>query len=186
VQLVLIRHAAVQAEADRPASQWALSASGVVAARGLADLPAVGGVAVFASSPERKAVATAVAAARGRPVVEVPGLAELDRSAVGWLGSQDEYVELVRAIFAQPLARVRGCEPAAVAVRRFSGAVDDLRGQHPATRLAVVSHGLVLALYIAELRGQAQASLAEWQRIALPDVAVVDSERAMVVQDFGG
>jgi broad specificity phosphatase PhoE len=135
----------------------------------------------FATSPEPKAVATAVAAARGRSVLEAPGLAELDRSAVGWVARALDYVELVQAIFEQPAASVRGCEPAAAAVQRFSDAVASLRGEH----LAVVSHGLILTLYMAQLRGQTHAAVADWQRIALPDVAVVDLERGIVIQDFG-
>src|SRR6202521_714773 len=95
MRLVLIRHAPVEIEPEVPTERWSLSTAGVRAASALRRSLALGSVSVFASSPEPKAAATAVAIANGRPIVEMAGLKELDRSAAGWLRTQAEYVSLV-------------------------------------------------------------------------------------------
>jgi hypothetical protein len=48
---------------------------------------------------------------------------------------------------------------------------------------AILSHGLILNLYLARLTGEDPAAL--WQSIALPDLAIVDPERRAVVRPFG-
>src|SRR3979409_2246534 len=78
MRLVLIRHAPVETEPEIPTEQWPLSTAGVRAASALRRSSALGSVSVFASSPEPKASATAVAIANGRPIVEMTGLKELD------------------------------------------------------------------------------------------------------------
>ena len=161
--MVLIRHAAAAALADHAA---------------LADVTRI------AHSPELKARQTAEAVARTRPLVQVRGLAELDRSSAGFL-SGPEYVNLVSGIFAEPEHSIRGCEPAQHAQQRFISALASVRAQFPLDTLAIVAHGLVLALYLAHLRRLPTADVAAWQRIGLPDVAVVSPDDGVVMSDFG-
>ncbi|HEY3060075.1 MAG TPA: histidine phosphatase family protein [Chloroflexota bacterium] len=184
MELVLIRHAAVSITPEVPPSEWPLAEAGAEAASALAQLPAVRRVTLFAHSPAVKARATAQALAQHRPLLEIPGLAELDRSAAGWVGDQQAYVALVHEIFAHPERSIRGCEPASAAQARISSAISALVHDHPEQRIAVVSHGIVLSLYLAHLRGTAQADVEEWQRIALPDVAVVDLIERTVVSPW--
>ena len=138
----------------------------------------------FAHSPEPKARATALACHGDSPLIEVPGLAELDRTAAGYR-SPVAYVDLVPQIFGEPHQSVQGCEPATSAQLRFVHAVSQVRQQFPRDMLAVVSHGIVLTLYIAHIRHQTIADVADWRRMGQPDIAIVDPDRAQVVADFG-
>jgi broad specificity phosphatase PhoE len=184
--LVLIRHARVRPEPGKPHRLWGLTEEGRRAAATLALDEAVRDVTLFASSAEPKAVETAAAVATGRPVVEIEDLGELDRSAAGWLASEQERMELVRAIFENPTTSVRGCESAADALARFTRGVDTLVAEHPEGGLAVVTHGTVLALYMAHLRGEPTASIESWRGIGLPDLALVDHRAGAVIRNFAG
>jgi len=185
MRLVLIRHAPVEIEPEIPTERWPLSTTGVRAASALRGSSALGSVSVFASSPEPKASATAVAIANGRPIVEMTGLKELDRSAAGWLRTQAEYISLVGEILQQPHHSVHGCEPAAQGQLRFVKAVEELLAKFGDAEVAVVSHGIVLSLYMAYIRRLPTSDLTIWERISLPDLAVVDPLHWKVLVDFG-
>jgi len=171
VKVVLIRHAAVTVEPNVPSSGWQLTPAGLRAASRLGKVDVIRAATVIATSPEPKATGVAAAIANGRRVREVADLSELDRSRAGWLASEAEYAQLVRQIFEQPLDSIRGCESASHAQARFVAAIDALREQHPSAVLGVVSHGLVLSLYVAYIRGLPAPDLADWQRLGMPDLA---------------
>jgi broad specificity phosphatase PhoE len=185
MRLVLIRHAPVEIQPEVPAEQWVLSAAGARAATALCGCLALQSVAVIASSPEPKATATAVAIANGKPIVEMDDLTELDRSAAGWLRTRAEYICLVGEILQQPQRSVRGCEPAAHAQQRFVKAVEELHVQFDGVEVAVVSHGIVLSLYMAYIRHLPTSDLTIWKSIGLPDLAIVDPLQRKVLVDFG-
>jgi broad specificity phosphatase PhoE len=84
-RLVLIRHADVRIAPDTPVDQWGLSPEGERAAAALSHHPIVDSVQLVFSSPEPKALATARALARGRPIVPIAALEELVRSGAGFL-----------------------------------------------------------------------------------------------------
>lgn len=105
--------------------------------------------------------------------------------AVGRQTRPHEDVEILTACFEAPERSVNGWEPAHQAQRRFASAMDELMAQagrgHP---IAVISHGLVLSLFLAHLEGKSVPALAEWRAIPMPGWAVVDVHRRLVVQPF--
>jgi len=183
-RLVLVRHAAVRVQSAVATSRWELSDDGRLAAAELRRNSALAKVGLIVTSPEPKATATAIALADGRPVLERDDLRELDRSAAGWLCTELEYVALVAEILASPARSARGCEPAAAAQQRLVRVVGDLLASST-DDVAVVSHGIVLSLYLAHVRGKASVDLEAWRRMRMPDLAVVDADRAEVLVDFG-
>ena len=128
--LILVRHAQVAVDPTIPSQEWRLSAEGEAATAVLATDPALAGVAVVASSLEHKAMHTAQALAAGRPIVPVPGLRELDRSALGWVGKGADYEAAVAEILRRPDESIHGCEPATAARMRVIDAIDDLVAAH--------------------------------------------------------
>jgi broad specificity phosphatase PhoE len=185
MQVVLIRHARTASTPATPARLWGLSEEGQRAARALADDEILRSVSLFAASHEPKAIQTAAAMANGRPILEIADLGELDRSAAGWIQTQAERLDLVRAILDNPDVSIQGCETAAGAQGRFVRALNELTEANQEGGLAVVSHGTVLSLYMAYLRGLPKADFQEWYRIRLPDLAVVDPNARTVMRDFG-
>jgi hypothetical protein len=52
--------------------------------------------------------------------------------------------------------------------------------------VVVVSHGLVLSLYVASLTGEDVPDLTAWDAIPLPAVALVDADAGRLVRGFAG
>jgi broad specificity phosphatase PhoE len=185
-KLVLIRHAQVTVNPRVPVDQWRLSEEGIKAAAALRRDLAVVEVQLFYTSPEPKAVATAAAISDRQPLIQVPDLKELDRTAAGWLSTETEYVAMVAEIFRHPDESIRGCEPAALAQQRIVRAIDTLVAAQPGCTRAIISHGIVLALYLCHVKRIMMPDPAIWRRIGFPDLALVDPVRRAVIVDFHG
>jgi broad specificity phosphatase PhoE len=182
--LYLVRHAEVLLRGDRPMPEWQLSPTGEQQARDLSRSRAWGDLTLIASSPEAKAVATArpTAQAAGLELQIDPDLHEVARGTTP-LVSANEYRALVAAHFASPHESVSGWETGDAARARVIRCIDRLVDEADGS-LCVVSHGLVLSHYLADLRGLPWPNLAEWRAIPLPGIAVVDLETRELVQPF--
>ena len=182
--LYLVRHAEVLLRGDQPMASWQLSPAGEQQARDLSRSPAWRDVTLIASSPEAKAVATAQPTARatGLELQIDPGLHEVERGDTP-LVSRDEYHALVAAHFASPRESVSGWETGEAARERVVTCINRLVDAADGS-LCVVSHGLVLGHYLADLRGLPAPDLREWSAIPLPGIAVVDLEKRELVQPF--
>ena len=171
---VLICHAEVTIDPDTTSHIWSLSTDGAAKASDLARHPALTDVDLVATSPEPKALATAKAVAVDRPIVVAEELCEINRHAAGWVARAEEYADMVRSILERPTESIRGCKTAADVGRRISRAIDDLLSANPGCSLAVVSHGIVLTLYLSALLGLPTPDPAIWRSIAMPDLTAVE------------
>jgi broad specificity phosphatase PhoE len=171
-RLLLIRHAAPEIDPDQPASAWRLSEEGGRECAPLADEVATYGPTRMLASAEPKATetATAIAARLGLPVLTDPDLGEHDRLGVPYLGP-DAWDRALARLFAEPDQLVLGRETADAARDRFARAVERAVRLHPSDNLAVVTHGTVLALFVAQHNGL--DAMAFWRRLALPALVVL-------------
>ncbi len=182
--IFLVRHAQVQLDLSVPAEHWQLNSAGQALAQRLAALPMFANLHTVWTSPEPKAQATARPLAdrhQARFLIH-PDLAELQRGPTNIPGHA-AYEATVRQAFEQPELSVGGWERAADAQRRISGCVMALAAATPEA-CAVVSHGLVLALLLAQLRRQPHVNVAEWRAMPLPAVAVVERTTWQLVAPF--
>jgi broad specificity phosphatase PhoE len=164
--LILVRHSVPEIRRDKPAAEWRLSLDGVGRARAFArQIEPAGATHVFTSS-EPKAIETARALAdEWRLVVEeVPGLHEHERPQAQML-SRDAFEQKVRELFARPGDLVFGAETGDAARRRFTAAVMRLVARTTGD-VVVVSHGTVMALFVAEVTGV--EPFAFWKRQEMP------------------
>jgi 2,3-bisphosphoglycerate-dependent phosphoglycerate mutase len=158
-----VRHAAPEIDPARSPARWRLSGAGRAAAAALRETVRVDAVV---SSPEPKALETA--AALDAPLEVDLRLREQDRAGVPFFASRDDFVAAVEAGFARPGDVVLGVESFDAARARFAAAVEAARDGHPGERVALVSHGTVIALYLARLTGGDAVQL--WRGLAMPDV----------------
>lgn len=182
MQLYLVRHAGVTARPGQPAPGWHLSTEGRAAAEALADEPYWAGLPALHSSPEAKAVGTAqrIAARHGLPIRIEQDLREVENRV--WVNQG--YREQARRYLEGDA--VHGWEPREVALGRVRACIDGIVARHREQAIAVVSHGLVLTLYLADLLGLGGAASYElWARIRFPDIAVVDPEARRLEREFG-
>ena len=168
--LVLVRHTAVTLVEGLAPSEWPASPAGVAEAERLASAPVFSALAAIASSPERKALATAEPIARrlGLEVVVEPDLREVGRPP-GPIVSAEEIGRRVRAYLDE--GRLDGWEPATAARERVDACIARLRRTADGP-LAVVSHGLLLTLLRRDTAGL-------WESMPLPAVAIGPSSQAV-------
>jgi broad specificity phosphatase PhoE len=77
-------------------------------------------------------------------------------------------------------------EPLLTALARITSCIEQIAARHAGLEVGVVSHGLVLTLYLAALLGLDGAGAFDlWSRIGFPDVAVVDAEARRLERTFG-
>ena len=183
VRLCLVRHASVDVRPEQPGPQWHLSAQGRAEAEALAADPFWQDLRVLFTSPEPKAVGTAqrIAAPHGLPIGIAPDLREVEGRA--WTGP-DAYQEQVQRYLRGEA--IDSWEPKDRAQRRVRACIDGILADDSSSRVAVVSHGLILTLYLADLlKLEGAAAYELWSAIRFPDVAVVDPAAGAVVQRFG-
>jgi broad specificity phosphatase PhoE len=165
-KLILIRHSLSEIEPDVPAAKWLLSEEGVARARTFAARVDPGTARCVFTSTEPKAAHTArlLGAPWHLPVEETAGLHEHERPEPRML-PRDQFEDLVRAVFTRPSEVVFGSESADAALERFGSAV--MRAIDQTARDAViVSHGTVIALFVAKHTGTDPFEF--WKRQQMP------------------
>jgi broad specificity phosphatase PhoE len=170
--LILIKHAQPLVEPDVPSDQWRLSPRGVELCGPLAERLRALEPSVIISSREPKAVETAAAAAQRLklPHEQANGLHEHDRSNVPHMRSA-EFISMVELFFRKPDELVLGRETANQALARFSSAVDSVLNEHLQDNVAIVSHGTVIALFVAQHSERSGFEL--WRKLGLPSFVVL-------------
>jgi broad specificity phosphatase PhoE len=170
--LILVRHSAPEIVPEVSARDWHLSAVGRARCVPLAAALAPYQPRAIITSVEPKAVETGQITAErlGVPQAAMDGLHEHDRRNVGLLDPATFQVR-VAAFFAQPDTLVLGHETAAQAGDRFTRAIDAVLAAYPDDTVAVVAHGAVLSLYLAQVAGIDPYPF--WQRLGLPAFMVL-------------
>ena len=165
-RVILIRHSVPDIKRDVPAADWHLSAEGTTRARALAGRLHPSGATKVFTSAEPKAVETARALADewGLAIEAVPGLQEHERPLAQLL-SRDEFEQKIRELFTRPSDLVFGAETADQARRRFTMALMRLVTRVTGD-LVVVTHGTVMALFVAEATGVEPFGF--WKRQEMP------------------
>ena len=170
-RLVLVKHSLPDIEPDKPASAWRLGEVGRRRAEALAAGLGDFSPEVIWSSREPKAVETAdqVAGALGVPVRVAGGLEEHHRDNVPFLPEQD-FEEMVKRILCNPGQLVFGTETADQARDRMAAAIEGVIKADQADGI-VVTHGTVIALYVASVADVRPVRL--WKRLGLPSFLVL-------------
>jgi len=168
----LVKHSLPEIEPETPANQWRLSSEGRRRCQALAGMLAPYEPGVILSSREPKAVETAriVADRLGLETRSAAGLHEHERNTAPFISPQ-AFESIVARFFAQSDQLVFGEESAAQAQARFAAAVDALRQQHSGGNLALVAHGTVITLFVAQANHI--EPFAFWKRLGLPSFVVL-------------
>ncbi len=172
MNLILIRHAAVNIVPDQASKDWALSEAGRRSCQALIREIAPYAPEIMLTSVEAKAQETGQIVAQGLHIPRKiwPDIHEHDRSGVGFMTNPTVFHAVIADFFANPDDLVFGQETAKQAHERFQCAVHNALAQHPDQTIALATHGTVMTLFIAHLRGQAPFDL--WSRLKMPAYAV--------------
>ncbi|MFP4343187.1 MAG: histidine phosphatase family protein [Anaerolineales bacterium] len=171
--LILVRHSIPEIRADLPAAEWQLSEAGRQRCLTLAEELRALDPAFMVTSREPKALETGRLVARELhlPVEEHADLHEHDRRDVPLMPSREAFEVLVTRLFREPDLLVFGRETAVEARERFTAAVQAVMEQHREGNVAIVSHGTVITLYVAEATGLDPVPF--WRSLGLPALVVL-------------
>lgn len=177
-----MKHSVSEVRSDLPAAEWVLSPQGRERARALARRLAPHDPSWIGSSIEPKAQQTAVIVSEviGKPLQVVEGIHEQERRSLELAPSQEAFEQEVAELFARPDELVFGDETANQALARCRAAVDGVVGAHPDEDIALVSHGRVIALYVAYYTGV--EPFAFWKRLGLPSFVVLSLPEREVIE----
>jgi probable phosphoglycerate mutase len=171
--LILVRHSLPEIDPGRPAAGWPLSEEGRRRSRVLARRLAGYDLAAIVASQEPKATETGriVAETLSLPFETAPDLHEHERQHEPFFASQEAFRARVVRLLEQPEAPIFGQETGDEAGRRFAAALKAVLAAHARGNLAVVTHGTVLALFLARAAGIDAVAL--WRRLGLPAFVVL-------------
>ena len=128
------------------------------------------GIVISSLEPKADETGELVAGQLALPFEAIEGLHEHDRSNVPHMPSR-EFISLMELFFRRPAERVLGRETADEALRRFEAAVGRVLADHADESVAVVSHGTVIALFVAKRAGGKAFDL--WRQMGLPSFRVL-------------
>lgn len=172
-KLVLVRHSVPEIVPGVPASQWHLSNEGRRRCTWLAARLKAYSLDLIVASQEPKSIETGqiVADILGIPLETAPDLHEHERQNVEFTFDKKQFQANVASVFEHPRTQVFGNETADEAHSRFSQAIASVLGKHSDRNLAVVSHGTVMALFVARATGL--DAFPFWERLGLPSCTVL-------------
>jgi broad specificity phosphatase PhoE len=181
-KLILIKHAKPIVTPDEPPERWPLSDEGRAKCAALAERLQPHAPAFVIASDEVKASETGqrVAETLGVPFEVFPGLHEHDRTDVPQMQTR-EFISYMALLFKKPDELVLGNESGNEALERFSKALDEVLKKHEGKDVAVVTHGTVLALYVAGKTGEDPFGL--WRRMGLPSFVVLEGAKVVAAVD---
>jgi len=181
-KLILIKHASPQVVPGVSPEKWHLSDRGRESCAALAEKLRSHQPGLIVSSTEPKAVETARLVA-GELKISNQSAADLhehDRSNVPHLRS-GEFISMMELFFRRPDELVLGKETAQQAEQRFTDAIEKILKTHATVdSVAVVSHGTVIALFLA--RHLAQPPFQIWREMGLPSFVVLELPTYRVVE----
>jgi broad specificity phosphatase PhoE len=163
--LYLVRHGRPLIDRTRPAHEWPLDPTYADDVRALR--PSLPDHAVWFSSPEPKALATA-RLLTDEAVEIVPDLREHERHTSDWI---DDFEPVVRRAFDHPdVPAYDGWEPLTDTRRRVVAAVAGILETRADHDVVLVGHGTAWTLLRSALAGE-PPDLDWWARLAMPDLA---------------
>ncbi len=179
--LLLVKHASPQVVTGVAPEHWVLSSEGQRRCEPLANLLSAYGPSVVITSDEAKAVETGkiIAARLGISSQVGRDLHEHDRSYVPQMRSA-QFISMIELAFRKPTERVLGKETITEATARFDAAVREQIAGHGDQTVVIVSHGTVMAQWIADRTNESAFDI--WRKMGLPSFAVVAVPGMTVVQ----
>lgn len=137
---------------------------------------------VASLEPKAQETGRLLASRLGVPWSVRAGLHEHDRCDVPFLG-REQFLDSVAAFFRTPDQLVFGSETARDALARFSCAVDAVLSRYPDGSVAIVAHGTVISLYVADACGVEPYAL--WRELGLPSFVAVSLPDARLLDVVG-
>jgi 2,3-bisphosphoglycerate-dependent phosphoglycerate mutase len=165
--LIFLRHAKTIQDKTKPSSQWRLAETGKKTAKELATSGIFDDVDIVISSNEKKAYQTAKPFADriSKRIIKISELGELNRDKGGLL-TQENYKRTMVKIFKKSDFEVYKWETSRHALRRFKHAIEKIDKQYHNKKILIVTHGIVMSLYFADIQNIRDNIFMRWESLA--------------------
>jgi broad specificity phosphatase PhoE len=171
--IILVRHAITQPQPGISPHAWTLTDEGREKAQALAERLCRFHASRILSSDEPKAVETAQVLASHLSNISITlheALRETHRTTVPFHRDVESFKRAIRSAMQHPHRKLYGDESFQAAQGRFTQAIDQLVDADDQAAI-VVSHGTILALYLASLTGLDAFTI--WELLDMPSYAVI-------------
>lgn len=170
----ILRHAETEIDKEKPVSRWNLNLKGQLQAEQLCKDKLLKKADIIVASEEPKAYETAMPLARllDKQVDRYKALNELNRDKSGYLPAKT-FNFGVKYAMKNPDKHKFDWERASHAVERFSDKLTELDMAYNKKKIVVVSHGIVINLYIAQLLGKLHLAFERLQKNGFCSYAIV-------------
>lgn len=178
--LILIKHSMPELVPSMRPNQWSLSLEGQARCKTLAERLAPYAPQALFTSDEVKAMETGrlIGPALGLEPQTARNVHENEREGVNF--PEWSVIENgIRQFYAVPDQIVFGSESADHAYARFDSALQALLDSHPDQTIAIVTHGTVIANWVARKTGTDPYDL--WKRLSVPGFVVLSRPDLQVV-----
>ena len=182
--ILLAKHSQPAVDPSTSPSAWTLSTAGRRRALALAASLRHHNPTRIVASPETKAIETAeiVGASLHLEVEVLDGVREHDRPLLAFATSRDAFESAIEASFARPEEVIYGGESIETASRRLHAAIGSVLASPRGGTPLVVTHGTVLAAYVAAITDQNPFLL--WRRLDLPSWIALDVDARVIVDSW--
>ncbi len=182
--ILLAKHSQSAVDPATSPTTWVLSTAGRRRAVALAASVRLHTPTRVFSSPEPKARETAeiVAATLRVDVAVLDALREHERPSLPFATSREAFEREIADAFARPTEVVFGGESIEAARRRFQETVERIVATTTGETPLVVTHGTVLATYVAGLTGHDPFAL--WRGLDLPSWIALDVDARAIVDSW--
>ena len=171
--LILVRHSISRQQPEVSSHTWELTAEGRARCTPLAERLRSYQPAVIVTSGEPKTIQTgeAIGQLLGLPVETERGLGEHKRDHAPYFDSPDEFRATIHQLLAQPDKLIYGEDTGDEARTRFQTAVNRLLANHKGKTVIAVTHGTVMALFLAHVAAVEPVEF--WQTLGMPAYVVL-------------
>lgn len=176
--LIFLRHAETMQDKNELISQWVLTEKGKSAVERLANSGIFYDVEIIISSNENKAYQTAksIADKLDKKIIKMPELNELNRDK-GGLFTQDNYNRMMIMIFEDLDFTAHEWETCRHALNRFKRAVTKIDNQYNNKKILIVTHGIVMSLYFADMQNISEDIFVRWKSLPFCVCGIVKNHK---------
>ena len=173
-KLIFLRHAPTIIDQDIPSDRWGIKPESIDTLTALSTLSDFQNIDLIYSSTKNRAVLTAgfFANKNNVNIIQVEELAEINKPGADKLPPED-YQQLKLQIFSDFDFSANNSETANQALIRFAQAIDVIDSSNIGKNILIVSHGITMSLYFAQLQSQLSDILSRWDKFKFSNYGVV-------------
>ncbi len=182
-KLIFLRHAPTLIDPNISTDQRGIKPESIDNLTALSNLSDFQNINAIYSSTKNRAILTAgiFASKNNLNIIQIEELAEINKPGADKLSPED-YRQLKLQIFSDFNFSVNNSETANQALIRFTQAIDVIDSSNIGKNILIVSHGITMSLYFAQLQNQLSDILNRWDKFKFLNYGVI--QNGIMIKDI--